>query len=744
MKLIKKLKNQSGFGYVELLVSLMIIVILLIGIYSLINLYVMINGENSNYVQAVEIGNQKMERIRNLPYDQVGTIAGSPSGSLPQTETIIKEGTFTVNTLIKYFQDPYDGLVPPADPIFDDYKIATIEVLWNGKYGARKISVFSKIIPRTMETSSGNGLLVLHVVDANGNPVSGATVHIENTLAGADYVSTDQVSDVDGIVMYSAKPSFEDYRITVTKAGYSTEQTYSRTATNPNPTRPHLTLTLGNKTEESFSIDIMSQLDINTISQILPSNWKAYNDASGKPQVNSRIAFDNLGNAYVVWQDYGFSADSKIYAQKYDEDGNALWGAIVKVGSANNTMLPDIKVSSANNLYLAWSDDSVGNKESYLHSLKSDGTDNWGGEKKINTGWNSNITNANIALLNKSGYATTSVVWVDDWNGDYDIFINYYDDIGNPAAVPGFDAAETVNNTPQSDGSTQIEPAIVSSPDDEVYVAWTDNRNGDNDIYCAKFDDEGNFLWAAENIKINTDGGASQQYESDIAMDSSGNIYVVWTDERNTDKDIYAQKYDPNGNVLWAGSDIKISTSINTADQSEPSIAIDSADNIYISWTDEKNGNKDIYAQKYDVNGIALWSDDLRVNINTDNSNQYNSELTINPITQKPFATWTDDRGGDPDVFISEFDVYGGPSIYPDIDLRVVGTKRIGENPIIYKYNVPLTTDANGVAQLAVEWDSQGYTITATTTGPAIELSEPTMPIPVLPGATSNVKLYMD
>ncbi|MFC1678338.1 prepilin-type N-terminal cleavage/methylation domain-containing protein, partial [Patescibacteria group bacterium] len=428
-------KKIKGFSLIEVLVSLLIIMILTIGIYSLIILALNVSHDNKAYIGATALANQKMEQIRNLPYDDVGTVSGAPSGSIPDNETIVREATFDVHTVIAFYDDDYDGKAASTtpDPVFTDYKIATVDVSWQSKFGDKHVTLFSKIIPRTIETDIGYGLLKIIVVDANGDPVPSANIHIENNII-APTISVDLVSDVNGELYYSAPPSFEGYEITVTKAGYGIDKTYERDGVvrgivNANPTKPHLSLQAGLLTEESFQIDVLGYLDIWTVYQDLPDNWEIINDTSGEPQVNARIIFDNLDNVYVVWEDYADASKSKIHAQKYQSDGTPIWPSDVVVAPSSDTILPDIQLDQAGNLYISWADDSVGQKEVYLVSLlSSNGNDRWGGEKKINTTWNSNQYTPRIALLENQGpgTATTSIVWVDDKWTQYDIFLNLY------------------------------------------------------------------------------------------------------------------------------------------------------------------------------------------------------------------------------------------------------------------------------------------------------------------------------
>ena len=142
------IKDSHGFSLIEVLISLFIIMILTLGVYSLIILSLRITADNKSYVGAIGIANQKMEQIRNLPYKDVGVQGGIPSGNIPQQEILTRDGIYTVNTYITYYDDPYDGQAGSTTPdtIINDYKIATIKVSWESKYGQKKITVFSKII----------------------------------------------------------------------------------------------------------------------------------------------------------------------------------------------------------------------------------------------------------------------------------------------------------------------------------------------------------------------------------------------------------------------------------------------------------------------------------------------------------------------------------------------------------------------------------------------------------------------
>ena len=353
----KRLKeNKSGFSLIEILVSLFILMILTLGIYSLIVLSLKLNADNKSYVEATEIANQKMEIIRNMPYDDVGVVSGIPSGSIPQVETISRGNKdYTVNNYVTFYDDPYDGTIAGGtDSIGVDYKIVTVKVSWEGKFGAKNITVFSKVIPRTEETTSGYGLLKIHVLNVSGQPVDSANINVKNVSLGVD---VDNLSDSDGILYLPALADFQGYRITVTKSGYGQDQSYDPSA---GLSPIDLSVTDGDKTEESFTIDKLAHLNFQTVSNNLPDNWMVNEDfsTSTRSRISPRLDIDSLNNIYFTWEDYS-ATSSYVFVQKYNSSGVKQWSSDKKIYTSNFQKNPDIKTMSSGKSFVVWQDNSL-------------------------------------------------------------------------------------------------------------------------------------------------------------------------------------------------------------------------------------------------------------------------------------------------------------------------------------------------------------------------------------------------
>jgi len=400
--------------------------------------------------------------------------------------------------------------------------------------------------------------------------------------------------------------------------------------------------------------------------------------------MDASLAIDSNNNIYIIWEDYRSASASKIYLQKYNINGEQQWlPDDLVIATANNQVNPNILVDGEDNLYVSWNDNSLGNQDVYFLKLdSSDGSDIWGGAKKIDTlANNEDQTNSKLALF--------------------------------------------------STGTSTI-------------IIWQDDRNGDEDLYMQGYNEDGINIWLSEK-RINTnslaDGFDQSNAEADI--DYADNIYVVWQDDRDIDYNIYAQKYNSAGIALWV-EDLRINTDLSGTDQYSPSIAVDSTGNLYVSWTDERDGDKNIYAQKYNSAGIALWVEDLRININLDAFDQYDVEIIINPNTDQPMATWTDSRNGNEDIFVSEFDYYEGPSYLTNIPLNLVGTKQIGDNPVIYEHDEDYLSDSNGLVQIQLEWDT-GYTLSLPEDYEDYEVyfSSLAQPFEILPNTEQEILLYL-
>ena len=105
----------------------------------------------------------------------------------------------------------------------------------------------------------------------------------------------------------------------------------------------------------------------------------------------------------------------------------------------------------------------------------------------------------------------------------------------------------------------------------------------------------------------------NNQHWQKMVTDSKGGVIIVWEDERNallpdTSADIYVQRLDKNGFAKWTVNGVNICG--NDSDQSKVAIIDDGFGGAIISWNDLRAGDMDVYAQRVDSSGNILWTAD--------------------------------------------------------------------------------------------------------------------------------------
>lgn len=267
----KKYSQKQGFNLIELVVSMAIFAILvagMLGAYSALTKSVKVAREKTVISSLAE---NYMEIVRNLPYADVGTINGNPKGALADFANAVNvqiEGvSYKIYYEVTYIDDPADGTIGgvPNDPAPADYKQVKMSVL---NTSTNQITNFlTNVSPKGLEGTQNAGAIKIRVFNAFGQPLPDADIRIQYPTSSPAII-LDRKSDINGEWLEVGLPAaVNNYRIIVTKPGYSTDQTYPVTVLNPNPTKPDITVTNGTVAEVSFSIDLLAHLTIKTVNE---------------------------------------------------------------------------------------------------------------------------------------------------------------------------------------------------------------------------------------------------------------------------------------------------------------------------------------------------------------------------------------------------------------------------------------------------------------------------------------------
>jgi len=228
----------------------------------------------------------------------------------------------------------------------------------------------------------------------------------------------------------------------------------------------------------------------------------------------------------------------------------------------------------------------------------------------------------------------------------------------------------------------RVIPSIAVDTCGNINVVWMDCRDGfdTEDIYFSRSTNEGS-TWST-SVKVNDEFPGNCAWPS-LDVDNSGNLYVAW--EQEGDGNIYFSMSADSGKT-WT-PDVRVNEDV-PGYKGAPSLAVDGDGNIYITWSDDRNGPADIYFAK-STDGGSTWTTP-NVKVNSPSSGYQLLSHTAVGDSGWVYAIWCDNRAGVWDGFFSMSKDSGG-TWSPDVrvnddDHRNVGDPRVavGRDGVIY------------------------------------------------------------
>ncbi len=386
-------------------------------------------------------------------------------------------------------------------------------------------------------------------------------------------------------------------------------------------------------------------LQLHTVNDWIP-NGNSICQANDN-QLYPKICSDENGGAIITWEDYRSGGYSDLYAQGFDLVGNLRWGIDgITICTANNTQgAPQICSDEAGGAIITWNDFRSGT-EYNIYSQKIDST----GDIK----WTANGTaictennDQSIPKICSDGAGGAIITWNDFRTGtNFDIYAQRINLTG--------DTIWSANGTEVCiENEIQYFPQICSDEAGGAIITWEDFRNGNNtDIYAQRINSTGDVKWTIDGLSICT--AYQDQWYPQICSDGAGGAIITWEDHRTgTNFDIYAQKIDSTGNLKWTVNGTAICT--ENYDQLVPQICSDGTGGAIITWEDHRSGtNSDIYAQRINSTGDVMWLTGGVVICTADQDQRAAQICSDN--SSGAVITWEDLRG---DIYAQSIDANG-------------------------------------------------------------------------------------
>lgn len=145
---------RRGMTLIEVIVAVALFVTLFLALLGILRVSLQLSALAKAKAVAVELANTQMEYLRGLPYASLGTVGGTPSGTIPQVSTSTVNGVgYPVRTYIAYYDDSADGTAAgDTNGIRTDYKKAKVTVTYSVNGRAGRVTLLSNFVPAGIET----------------------------------------------------------------------------------------------------------------------------------------------------------------------------------------------------------------------------------------------------------------------------------------------------------------------------------------------------------------------------------------------------------------------------------------------------------------------------------------------------------------------------------------------------------------------------------------------------------------
>ncbi len=371
-------------------------------------------------------------------------------------------------------------------------------------------------------------------------------------------------------------------------------------------------------------------------------------------QDSPRVISDGAGGAIIVWRDGRSGSDTDVYAQRINASGAVQWApnGVAVCTSAGDQDEAVLALDGFGRAYIAWEDHRIdaADEDVYAQLVGTGGAVQWtpdGIALSDSTG-----AQRSLAIAGGGGVPSDAVfVWSDDRASDggiHAVCINasgvavwssatslihggaiYWD---HPAIIPdgwggAFIACEGTMGSGELDvlgqrvsasgdvlwgsgGATicnaagdQYAVRLVTDDAGGAILAWNDERTGlSADIYALRVDGWGASQWPIYPSGLPISSGLDEAGSPALVADGAGGAVVAWHGGQPDYEDIFAQRVDAGGAILWAFNGETVSSAFGQ--KWEPQVASDGAGGGVVVWSDFRNaGDFDVYAQRMERNG---------------------------------------------------------------------------------------------------------------------------------------------
>jgi hypothetical protein len=249
------------------------------------------------------------------------------------------------------------------------------------------------------------------------------------------------------------------------------------------------------------------------------------------------------------------------------------------------------------------------------------------------------------------------------------------------AQVP-FSAPKNLSNN--SDFSFTPQVAVDSAGN--IYVVWEDDTDTNSNILFSRSTDGGATFSTPESLSQTS--GLS--FNPRIAVDTQGGINVVWEDDSPGNLDVFFSRSTDGGTTF--SSPINLST--DAADSASPQVAADAAGNIFVVWENDTPSSLGILFSRSTNGGLSFTAPAF---LSTNMGGSVSPQMLVD-LGGNIDVVWEDDSVGTADISYSRSANSGLSFSVPKSLSRNVGNS----------FNAHIAVDLGGHINVVWENDSPG------------------------------------
>jgi hypothetical protein len=325
------------------------------------------------------------------------------------------------------------------------------------------------------------------------------------------------------------------------------------------------------------------------------------------------IAMDEYNRPYVAWEDDS-SGNWQIYVKRWNGTSWQSLGPTSGGGASNSAFSASMVSLSVSDLF--WNGDNVRWKYGIYIAYQGRiaANDPWDiyvkkfdepsgkweieGDATLEGGISKSSGNSRAPSIFAFG-DSPHVTWHDDTFGANEVYYRFL--AGTKwVGTGGSQFADNISSTSLGDSINSKIVVILENDDVKKYVAWSDDKNGNQEIYLKMW------YWSNNNKEWEEVGGsASGGGISDNAGDSSQPAlaigkdrrpHIAWQDDSSGNTEIYARYWNGSSWVEQeTGSASGGGISKNDGRSELPSLVLGANGVPYVAWWDNTSGNREIY-----------------------------------------------------------------------------------------------------------------------------------------------------